>query len=107
MVLLVLACSAIAEVFNAMLGQSLVAAHKIWWRFGFDVLFVALLVGVAWALVPRRGALGLAAAYGLTYACSSLVFFLFHQQSSSNSFRSQQSQRQPAAKFTGKLMSEL
>src|SRR6516162_3130011 len=92
-VLLVLACSAIAEVFNAMLGQPLVAAHKMWWRFGFDVLFVALLVGFAWALVPRRGALGLAAAYGFTYACSSLIFFLFHQQSSSNSFRSQRSQR--------------
>jgi len=106
-VLLVLACSAIAEVFNAMLGQPLVAAHKMWWRFGFDVLFVALLVGFAWALVPRRGALGLAAAYGFTYACSSLIFFLFHQQGSSNSFRSQQSQRQPAGKVMGKLMSEL
>jgi len=106
-VLLVLACSAIAEVFNAMLGQPLVAAHKMWWRFGFDVLFVALLVGFAWALVPRWGALGLAAAYGFTYACSSLIFFLFHQQSSSNSFRSQQSQRQPAGKVMEKLMSEL
>jgi len=106
-VLLVLACSAIAEVFNAMLGQPLVAAHKMWWRFGFDVLFVALLVEFAWALVPKRGALGLAAAYGFAYACTSLVFFLFYQQSSWNSSRFQQSQRQPAAKVTGKLMSEL
>jgi len=29
----VLASSAIAEVFNVMLGQPLVAAHKMWWRF--------------------------------------------------------------------------
>jgi O-antigen/teichoic acid export membrane protein len=106
-VLVVLACSAIAEVFNAMLGQPLVAAHKMWWRFGFDVLFVALLVRFAWVLVPKRGALGLAAAYGFAYACTSLAFFLFHQQRSWNSSRSQQSQRQPAAKVTGKLMSEL
>jgi O-antigen/teichoic acid export membrane protein len=79
----------------------------MWWRFGFDVLFVALLVGFAWVLVPKRGALGLAAAYGFAYACTSLAFFLFHRQRSWNSSRSQQSQRQPAAKVTGKLMSEL
>jgi hypothetical protein len=65
-----LACSAIAEVFNAMLGQPLVAARKMWWRFGFDVLFVALLVGFAWVLVPKRGALGLASAFGFAYACT-------------------------------------
>ena len=104
---MVLACSAIAEVFNAMLGQPLVAAHKMWWRFGFDVLFVVLLVGFAWVLIAKHGALGLAAAYGFAYACTSLVFFLFHQQSSWSSSRSQQSQRQPAAKVTGILMREL
>ena len=84
-----------------------VAAHKMWWRFGFDVLFAALLVEFAWALVPKRGALGLAAAYGFAYACTSLVFFLFHQQGSWNGSPSQRSQRQRAAKVTGKLMSEL
>ena len=73
---MVLACSAIAEVFNAMLGQPLVAAHKMWWRFGSDVLFV-LLVGFAWVLIPKRGTLGLAAAYGFTYACTSLFLFSF------------------------------
>jgi O-antigen/teichoic acid export membrane protein len=49
----------------------------MWWRFGFDVLFVVLLVGFAWVLIPKRGALGLAAAYGFAYACTSLVFFSF------------------------------
>ena len=77
-VLLVLAFSAIAEVFNATLGQPLVAAHKMWWRFGFDVLFVALLMGLAWVLIPKRGALGLAEAYGLAFACSSVIFFVLH-----------------------------
>lgn len=100
-VLLVLAFAAIAEVFNAMLGQPLVAAHKMWWRFGFDVLFVVLLVGLAWVLVPKRGALGLATAYGFAYACTSLILFLFHQQSSWDSSRCQDTQHQPAAKVTG------
>ena len=81
MVLLVLACSAIAEVFNGILGQPLVAAHKMWWRFGFAVLFMALLVGLAWVLIPKRGALGLAAAYGLAYACTNVTLFLFDAQS--------------------------
>src|SRR6516164_5265750 len=76
-VLLVLACSAIAEVFNATLGQPLVAANKMWWRFGFDVLFVGLLVGLGWVLVPKRGALGLAAAYGFAYALTISGFAVF------------------------------
>jgi len=80
LVLLVLVCSAIAEVFNATLGQPLVAAHKMWWRFGFDVLFVVLLAVFAWVLVPKRGALGLAAAYGFAYAATSLAISLYLQQ---------------------------
>src|SRR5215469_2104388 len=75
-----LVCSAIAEVSNAMLGQPLVAAHKMWWRFGFDVLFVVLLVAFAWVLVPKRGALGLAAAYGFAYAATSLAISLYLRQ---------------------------
>jgi O-antigen/teichoic acid export membrane protein len=75
--LLVLACSAIAEVFNGTLGQPLVAAHKMWWRFGFDVLFVGMLVGLGWVLVPKRGALGLAAAYGFAYALTISGFAVF------------------------------
>jgi O-antigen/teichoic acid export membrane protein len=76
-VLLVLACSAIAEVFNVTLGQPLVAAHKMWWRFGFDVLFVGLLVALGWVLIPKRGALGLAAAYGFAYALTISGFAVF------------------------------
>jgi O-antigen/teichoic acid export membrane protein len=76
-VLVVLACSAIADVFNAMLGQPLVAAHKMWWRFGFDVLLMVLLLGFAWVLVPKSGALGLAVAYGLAYAVTSLAISLY------------------------------
>lgn len=86
-VLLVLAFSAIAEVFNGMLGQPLVAAHKMWWRFGFAALFVVLLVGLAWVLIPKRGALGLAAAYGLAYACTNVTLFLFDAQSRWSSSR--------------------
>jgi O-antigen/teichoic acid export membrane protein len=90
-VLMVLAFAAIAEVFNAMLGQPLVAAHKMWWRFRFDLLFVVLLVGFASVLIPKRGALGLAASYGFAYACTSLILFLFHQQSSWSSCLPRQS----------------
>jgi O-antigen/teichoic acid export membrane protein len=86
-VLIVLAFSAIAEVLNAILGQPLIAARQMWWRFGFDVLLFAVLVGLAWALIPKWGALGLAASYGVAYACASLAIFVF-LQSSWNSSRS-------------------
>src|SRR5208337_519789 len=70
-VLIVLAFSAIAEVLNSILGQRLVAAHKMWWRFAFDLLLVAVLVGLAWVFIPKWGALGLAASYGLAFAVAS------------------------------------
>jgi O-antigen/teichoic acid export membrane protein len=87
-VLIVLAFSAIAEVFNSILGQQLIAAHQMWWRFAFDLLLVAILVGLAWVLIPNWGALGLASSYGLAYAVTSLGLFLFHQRGPWNSSRS-------------------
>jgi hypothetical protein len=41
------------------------------------VLFVTLLVGSAWVLIPKRGALGLAAAYGFAYALTISGFAVF------------------------------
>jgi O-antigen/teichoic acid export membrane protein len=80
-VLVVLAFSAIAEVLNSILGQPLIAAHLMWWRFGFDVLLVTVLVGLARVLIPKWGALGLAASYGVAYACASLAILAFLQSS--------------------------
>jgi O-antigen/teichoic acid export membrane protein len=88
-VLIVLAFSGMAEVLNGILGQPLIAAHQMWWRFTFAVLLVAILVGFAWVLIPKWGALGLATSYGFAYAATSLGLFLFHQQSSWSSSRSQ------------------
>lgn len=79
-VLVVLAFSAIAEVLNSILGQQLVAAHQMWWRFTFDVLLVAVLVGLAWVLIPKWGALGLAASYGAAYAAASLGLAAFSRR---------------------------
>ncbi|MGB7730061.1 MAG: oligosaccharide flippase family protein [Candidatus Acidiferrum sp.] len=81
-VLIVLACSAIAEVLNAMLGQPLIAAHQMWWRFAFDLLLVTILVGLSWVLIPKWGAVGLAASYGLAFATTSLGLFTFVQKGS-------------------------
>lgn len=77
-VLMVLAFSALPEALNAILGQPLIAAHLMWWRFAFDLLLVAVLVGLAWMLIPKWGALGLAASYGLAFATTSLGLFLFY-----------------------------
>jgi O-antigen/teichoic acid export membrane protein len=79
-VLIVLAFSAIAEVLNSVLGQQLVAAHQMWWRFAFDVLLVVVLVGLAWVLIPKWGALGLAASYGAAYAAASLGLAVFSRR---------------------------
>ena len=77
LVLIVLAFSALPEALNAILGQPLIAAHKMWWRFMFDVLLVVILMTLGWILIPKWGALGLAVSYGLAYALTSLGLFLF------------------------------
>lgn len=76
-VLIVLAFAAVPCAFNTVLGQPLVAARFMWWRFAFDLLLVASLVALAWLLVPRWGALGLACAYALAFSITSLGLFLF------------------------------
>jgi O-antigen/teichoic acid export membrane protein len=87
-VLMVLAFSAFAEVLNSILGQPLIASYQMWRRFAFDLFLAVLLVGVAWVLIPKWGARGLAASYVVAYTATSLGLFLFHQQSSSNSSHS-------------------
>jgi O-antigen/teichoic acid export membrane protein len=77
LVLIVLAFSALPEALNAILGQPLIAAQQMWWRFAFDVLLVAVLMTFAWILIPKWGARGLAVSYGLAYAVTSLGLFLF------------------------------
>jgi O-antigen/teichoic acid export membrane protein len=81
LVLIVLAFSALPEALNAVLGQPLIAAHSMWWRFAFSLLFVAVLLALAWLLIPKWGALGLAVSYGLAYSVTSLGVFLFLQSS--------------------------
>jgi O-antigen/teichoic acid export membrane protein len=81
-VLMVLAFSAVAEVLNAILGQPLIAAHQMWWRFAFNLFLVVVLVGFAWLLIPKWEALGLAISYAVAYAAMALGLFLFHRQSS-------------------------
>jgi O-antigen/teichoic acid export membrane protein len=76
-VLVVLAFSAVPEVFNSILGQPLIAAHRMWWRFAFDLLLVAVLLGLACVLIPKWGALGLALSYCLAFATTSLGLFFF------------------------------
>jgi O-antigen/teichoic acid export membrane protein len=76
-VLILLALAAVGEVFNSMLGQPLIAAHEMWYRFAFDAVLVAVLVGVAWLLIPRWGALGLAMSYGLAYVLTTSVLMTF------------------------------
>lgn len=88
-VLLILAFSAIPETLNAILGLSLIARRLMWWRFAFDVLLVGVLVGLALLFIPKWGALGLAASYGLALATTSLGLFAFLQTRSQLTIHSQ------------------
>jgi O-antigen/teichoic acid export membrane protein len=79
-VLIVLAFSAFPEILNSILGQPLIAAQRMWLRFAFDLLLVAVLLTLAWVLIPKWGALGLAVSYLLAFGCTDMGLLLFTRQ---------------------------
>lgn len=76
-ILIILSLSALPESLNTLLGHPLMVAGAMWWRFGFDVLLALALIGVAFVLVPRWGAVGLASAYGLAFSGTTIGLYLF------------------------------
>jgi O-antigen/teichoic acid export membrane protein len=76
-ILMILSLSALPEAINAVLGHPLVVMGAMWWRFAFDLLLAVVLVALAWVLVPRWGATGLASAYLLAFAMTSTGLYLF------------------------------
>jgi O-antigen/teichoic acid export membrane protein len=85
MTLIILASSAVAVVFNTLLGHVLVSKGAIWWRAALDVLLAAMLVLVAWKAVPSSRDEGLALAHLLAYATTAValvipVMFYLRQQ---------------------------
>ena len=78
-VLIVLAGSAIAESLNTFLGQPLIT-HSMWKRFWFDALLISTLLTSAWFLIPRWRGVGLAAAYGLAFALTSLLLLIYQRK---------------------------
>jgi O-antigen/teichoic acid export membrane protein len=79
-VLSVLALAAGSEAMNTALGQAVVA-ESMWRRLGFDVLLVITLGGCAWLLVPRWGALGLAAAFLFAYSVVAVTLWRYSRHS--------------------------
>jgi O-antigen/teichoic acid export membrane protein len=76
-ILAVLAVGTIPEALNTVFGYPLVAGHRMWARFGFDLLLAVVLWGLGAALIPRWGAAGLAAAYVAAFTASSAgLYFL-------------------------------
>jgi O-antigen/teichoic acid export membrane protein len=76
-ILAILAFSALPEALNTVLGHPLIVADAMWWRFGFDLLLAAVLVGTAFVLIPRWGAIGLASAYFLAFSGASVGLYIF------------------------------
>jgi len=76
-ILIVLCFAAVPEGLNTILGQPLIAGQYMWWRFAFDVLLVAVLLGLGWLLIPKWNALGLAVAYGGSFASACVGLYVF------------------------------
>jgi len=74
--LVILAASAVAVVFNNLLGQVLVSKGAIWWRAALDVFLAGVLVLVAWAVVPLWRDQGLALAHLIAYAATAVALIV-------------------------------
>ena len=76
MTLAILATSAVAVVFNNLLGQILVSKGAIWWRAALDVLLAGVVVLVAWPMVPLWRDQGLALAHLVAYAATAVALIV-------------------------------
>jgi O-antigen/teichoic acid export membrane protein len=76
-ILAILALGTIPEALNTVFGYPLVVGHRMWTRFGFDVLLSLVLVGLGAVLIPRWAATGLAVAYVAAFTVTSAGLYLF------------------------------
>ncbi len=72
-VLVILLLATLPITLNQVMGQVLVSTGAILWRLAFDIALAALLIGLAFLLVPRWEATGLAATQLLAYGTLSLA----------------------------------
>jgi O-antigen/teichoic acid export membrane protein len=76
-ILAVLSLSTIATTLNTVLGQPLISRGRAWTRFSFDGLLALVLLTTAALLIPRIGALGLAAAYCIAFSVVAIVLRMY------------------------------
>jgi O-antigen/teichoic acid export membrane protein len=73
----ILVCVAVLNLAHEALNQALVSSGRMWAGCTIHLGFALTLLTTAWILVPARGALGLALAYFLAYACQTLGALLY------------------------------
>jgi O-antigen/teichoic acid export membrane protein len=75
-VLRLLVIGTIPVVLNTALGHVLVSLDRMWWRCAADVVLSTLLMLLAWLLVPRFQAAGLATAHLISFGVVAMVLFV-------------------------------
>ena len=80
-VLAILAFSSIPETLNNFLGYALISKGRVWWRFVFDGVLAAALIGISFWAIPRWGAIGLAVGYGFTFSLVAIGLLIFVRSS--------------------------
>lgn len=67
--LTLLSAGTVPTLLNTFLGQILVSAGLIWWRFALDMLFAVLIIFCSWLLIPIYNKNGLALSNLAAFAC--------------------------------------
>src|SRR4029077_9440298 len=76
-ILVILAVSSIPEALNNVCGYAMISKGMVWWRLAFDGVLACALIGFSLWAIPRWGAVGLAAAYCLTFSLTSFGLILY------------------------------
>jgi O-antigen/teichoic acid export membrane protein len=67
-VLIVLAFSAVPFAAGSVVGSAIISSGQIWYGFLFNMLWACSILGFSFLLIPKYGAMGLAAATLLSYS---------------------------------------
>jgi O-antigen/teichoic acid export membrane protein len=84
-VLILLVAATVVNSTASVIGQAIASLDRMWWGFGLNSVWALVLLGSATQLVPRYGAVGLAAAFLAAYAIHAITVSVYTRKQLGNS----------------------
>jgi O-antigen/teichoic acid export membrane protein len=83
-VLILLVLATVVNSTASVIGQAIASLDRMWWGFSLNSVWALVLLGSATQLVPRYGAVGLAAAFLAAYAVHAVTVSIYTRKQLGN-----------------------